>query len=235
MIESDESICQMVTDNVPLSYITKALKKKLDTSFGAFHEDWIGTLNFQVKQYVINNILTEDVPLEQKNIMEFVHFETKDNTNIPNYYFCKEKYSTSGGYDGPGYEMLVKDIQLASISSGYRINRNGNRPLKNSLVGARRLSCKRCQSYRGKTDSRQSEEYRTMSFNNNKQHSRRLKDPTNPSRNQKLTRRRDTSLSMTNNELCPFKILISYDDLGFFVINGRGNNIHKNHAKNIPA
>ncbi len=235
MIESDESICQMVNDNVPLSYITKALKKKLDTSFGTFHEDWIGTLNFPVKQYVINNILTEDVPLEEKNIMEFVHFENKDNTNIPNYYFCNEKYSTSGGYNGPGYEMLVKDLQLASISSGYRINMNGNRTLKNSLVGARRLSCKRCQSYRGKTDSRQSEEYRTMSFNNNKRHSRRLKDPANPSRNRKLTRRRDTSLSMTNNELCPFKILISYDDLGFFVINGRGNNIHKNHAKNIPA
>jgi len=40
---------------------------------------------------------------------------------------------------------------------------------------------------------------------------------------------------MSNNKLCPFKILISYDDLGFFVINGRGNNIHKNHAKNISA
>ncbi len=62
-----------------------------------------------------------------------------------------------------------------------------------------------------------------MSFNNNKQHSRRLKDPTNPSRNQKLTRRRDTSLPMSNNELCQFKIQISYDDLGFFVINARGN------------
>ena len=70
---------------------------------------------------------------------------------------------------------------------------------------------------------------------NNKQHSRRLKDPTSPSRNQKLTRRRDTSLSMSNKELCPFKILISYDDLGFFVINGSGNNLHKNHAKNISA
>jgi len=158
----------MVNDNVPLSYITKASKKNLDASFGAFHEDWIGTLKFPVKQYVINNILTEDVPLEEKNIMEFNHFENLDNTNIPNYYFCNQKYSTSGGYNGPGYEMLVKDLQLASISSGYRINRNGNRTLKNSLVGARRLSCKRCQSYRGKADSRQSEEYRTMSFNNNK-------------------------------------------------------------------
>ena len=39
--------------------------------------------------------------------------------------------------------MLVKDLQLASISSGYRINRIGNRTLKNGLVGARRLSCKR--------------------------------------------------------------------------------------------
>ena len=37
---------------------------------------------------------------------------------------------------------------------------------------------------------------------------------------------------MRNKEFCPFKRLISYDDLGFFVINGRGN---KNHAKNIPA
>ena len=85
MLESDETICHMVNDNAPLSYITKTLKKNLDASFGAFHEDWIGTLNFPVKQYIINNILTEDVPLEEKNIMEFTHFENKDNTNIPNY------------------------------------------------------------------------------------------------------------------------------------------------------
>ena len=107
MLESDETICQMVNNNVPLSYITKALKKNLDASFGAFHEDWIGTLNFPVKQYVINNILREDITLEEKIMIKFTHFENKDNTGIPNYYFCNQKYFTSGGYNGPGYEMLV--------------------------------------------------------------------------------------------------------------------------------
>ena len=38
---------------------------------------------------------------------------------------------------------------------------------------------------------------------------------------------------MVNSEFCPFKLLISYDDLFFFVINGRGNNMHKFHSINI--
>ena len=105
--------------------------------------------------------------------------------------------------------------------------------MKNSEVGARRLSCKRCQSYRGQVAARQSEKYRKESFNNNKWNDRRLKDPTEPSKKMKLTRRRDTSLSMVKSELYPFKLLLSYDDLGIFVLNGRGNSFHKYHTKNV--
>ena len=223
----------MINDNVPLPYITKAMKNNLDVSFETFHDDWTGLLVFPVRQYSDENMFSDDIPLQEKNILEYIHFEHRENLTIPNYYFCNQKYPTDGGFNGAGYDKLVNDLQLASISNGYRINKNGNRTLKNSEVGARRLSCKRCQSYRGQVAARQSEKYRKESFNNNKRNDRRLKDPTDPSKKMKLTRRRDTSLSMIKSELCPFKLLLSYDDLGFFVLNGRGNNIHKYHSKNV--
>ena len=156
-----------------------------------------------VRQYSDQNLCSDDIPLQEKKIIEYIHFENWENLSIPNYYFCNKKYSTDGGYNGIGYDRLVNDLQLAAISSGYKINKNGNQTLKNSAIGTRRLSCKRCQSYSGKIDARQSEKYRKESFNNNKRNDRRLKDPADPSKIIKLTRRRDTSLSMLNQHYVP--------------------------------
>ena len=38
---------------------------------------------------------------------------------------------------------------------------------------------------------------------------------------------------MVQSELCPFKILLSNNDLGFCVLNGKGNNLRKYHSKII--
>ena len=44
-------------------------------------------------------MFSDNVPLQQKNIIEYIHFENKENFSIPNYYFCDQKYPTDGGYD----------------------------------------------------------------------------------------------------------------------------------------
>ena len=75
MDESDRLICQMINDNVPLPYITKAMKNNLDVSFETFHDDWTGLLVFPVRQYSDENMFPDDIPLQEKNIMEYIHFE----------------------------------------------------------------------------------------------------------------------------------------------------------------
>ena len=66
-----------------------------------------------------NNMLPENVLLEDKNITKYIHYQNQKIFSIPNYYFCDNKYLTSGGFDGPGHDKLVKDLQISSISSGY--------------------------------------------------------------------------------------------------------------------
>ena len=104
MDDLDRFTCQMINDNVPLPYITNAMKNNFDASFTTFNEDWIGITGFHVWQYSVQNIFSDNVPLKENNIMEYIHFANKNNFSLPNYYFCKQKYSTDGGYNGKGYK-----------------------------------------------------------------------------------------------------------------------------------
>ena len=116
----------MINDNVPLSCITNAMKNNVGISFETFHEDWTGLLVFPDRQYSDQNLFSDNIHLQKKNIIEYIHFENRENQSIPNYYFCNKKYPSYRGYNGVGYDKLVNDLQLAAISSGYRINKNGN-------------------------------------------------------------------------------------------------------------
>ena len=48
MDDLDRFTCQMINDNVPLPYITNAMKNNFDASFTTFNEDWIGITGFHV-------------------------------------------------------------------------------------------------------------------------------------------------------------------------------------------
>ncbi len=119
MKASEQRICKLIKNNLTSAYITKAVKNHIDISFETFNVDWVGHLIFPVRQYSEENILSEIVPLEDRSITEYIHYQNRENFSIPNYYFCNIKYPTAGGFNGPGYDKLVKDLQMSSISNGY--------------------------------------------------------------------------------------------------------------------
>ena len=62
---------------MPLPYITKQKKYNLNVSFSTFNGDWVGTLVSPVQQYKVENMLSDSVLLEEKNIIKYIHFDNK--------------------------------------------------------------------------------------------------------------------------------------------------------------
>ena len=186
--------------------------------------DWEGELQFNVF-----SPLNEELSI--KNCIQFASHKNLLNKNNPNYYFCAQTYPSYEGFNGTTFENLSKDIYEASLHNGNGITRNGlKRKIKGNRLGAR-FKCKRCQPHRGNSCHHQTLEYLNISYNSNQSNKWMSYDPNDPSVKLKLTRRRDTTLPTDKNLTCPFSFTILYDEIGFYVVNGMGNNYHSHHPK----
>lgn len=222
--EERNNISTMIQAGANISTITNSIKIIIDKANKGMNRDWEGELQFNVFSHL-------NKELSIKNCIQFASHKNLPNKKKPNYYFCSQTYPSHEGFIGTAFEKLSKDIHEASLHNGYGITRNGlKRKIKGNRMGAR-FKCKRCQSYRGNSYHRQTLQYKKISYNSNQSNKRMSYDPNNPSVKLKLTRRRDTTLPTDKNLTCPFSFTISYDEIGFYVVNGMGNNIHSHHPK----
>ena len=208
---------QQLKQNVSSNIATASIQDYIDYSFKLLSNDWIGKIIFPV--YYGNNTI------HRRNIVKYIG-NPETWHNHPNFYFPIKTYDPKDkGFDSLGFLSLVKDLQRAAIrTGGFQLTKTGKTFSKGNLNGYYRLSCSRCQTYRGNSTVRQDLKYRNVSFRNDRKNNRLH-------HGRRLSRRTKTSLPLTASHRCPFFIKLCYDDKGFFLNNRMGNPTHKHHPK----
>ena len=212
--EERNNISIMIQTRANISTIFNSIKILIERANKDMNRDWDGELQFNVFSRLNEELLI-------KNCIQLASHKNLLNKKEPNYYFCTQTYASHDGFDGTAFQNLSKDIHEASLQTGYGITRNGlNRKIKGKILFGARFKCKRCQPYRGNAHHHQTLEYKKTSYNNNQSNKWLSYDPNDPSVKLKLTRRRDTTLAIDKNQTYPFSVTISYNEVGFCVVNG---------------
>ena len=193
---------------------------------------WDAPLDFPVIQPILANRSQETLgSTYTTNILQY----TQTKFRGLKFYFSKEKYASSDGFSPSGdYPKLLQDLQLAARESGFEIALNG-KPRKEAS-NQRRIVCLRGIGYKGYKLKNPINEnvYRKTSLKN---------DPAQNSRGangKRLPRRTSTAHYTTNNLLrCKMNFLVSFDEVGFFLVGGLGHTCHDGHPKlsedNLPT
>lgn len=127
------------------------------------------------------------------------------------------------------WKDLKKDLEAAAHTSGCPIICNGGTgKLPNGLPPPNRVFLCGCKYRRYKRDSRTTSkgQIRKDSFVNSDKKGRRPKG-------QQLIRRSSTKLAVGSQQLCGFRIMISWDKFGYFVNQRAGKGTHKGHPKGV--
>ena len=134
-------------------------------------------------------------------------------------------------YDSVGFTTLTMDLCRLSHTFGFRLIRNG--PCKRVILGVQQdvttFCCSCCHKYKGNCDKRKTEEFRTLSYRNDRKNCRGI-----VGRN--LSRRRRTSLPLTSGKTCCYKFFVGClpgPEYRFFVCSGIGNINHIHHSQDI--
>ena len=225
LIQHGDHICGMIQGGTDIFTISNVTKNFIARANKQLNNDWQGEHEF--------NVFTEDnhILISFRNCIGYATRKTLSNQKEPSYYVCVETHPPGDGINGSGFKRLSRDMHEATLSCGYAVTRNGtSRKLEANRLGAR-FKYRQCQSYRGNSEYCKTLDYKKVSYNSNQLNKRLSYDPSDPSLKLKLTRRRDTILPMKKDMTCPFSFTISYNNLGFYVVNGMGNNTHKHHPK----
>ena len=194
------------------------IQQKILNSVIKKNQDWAGKIMF--KSFKLANRT-----LEFNNIIQYVGRQNKVVPGSCNIYFDPNKYPTAGGFNGSGFQELVKDLQIASIETGgFSLNKAGTTRLKDDLKGCFRFSCSRCEIYRGNPYERSNLNYRKLSFRNDKSNCRAGEGKT-------LPRKTTTKRALHPSQRCKFFFTVHYDTDGFYVLPNRGNPNHCHHPK----
>jgi len=150
------------------------------------------------------------------------HEENVSSGVLPNsVYFDVKKYSPKDGFSGSNFQKLCVDLCKATIDDGFMLVKNGFKNI--NKVRCQEFVCNRSFTYRGKIENRRIEEYRGKSYNNDRKQNRPLKG-------QSLPRMTCTCRPLSSVNRCKFRICISFDDIGFFVMSGCVPN-HSHHPQ----
>jgi len=143
-----------------------------------------------------------NVKTPDHNILQMVPTQFK---MIPtNIYFSSEKYPSTLGFQSPGWKLLLQDLKGTSQTHGYSIFSNGCGYSKSSPNGHRVLKCTHGVVYR-----------------------KQMPGPRKTSNKRKSS----TQRPLTKDSCCPFAFHISYDDSGFYLVNGKGCSFHHGHPE----
>jgi len=208
---------RLINSNESDIIVSSSIKSFLDLHIRSITEDWSSKIMFQVRYNNCETLLFRDV---------IKHIGSpKLHKHIAPSYFCNKKYSTCDGFKGVGFKHLTDDLFRSAIkSSGFSLIKNGKTPYKNN--GCFRFCCSCSQVYRGNVNKRSTLPYRDVSFSNNRKNNR------SKITHNYLPARTKTKLPMLSKQRCPFFFCICFDIKGFFVVNGKGNSLHRFHSKN---
>ena len=220
-------IRKSVEDNAPYIEIASSISEYIDNSIDLTNKTWRGRLTFLVHKRLPQNSTSSFLPDNvNKDIIKYVGSQ---DHNQSTFHFPQDKYSSVDGFNGTGFSNLVKDLQRASLhSGGFHLNRNGKKPLSGNPNGCFRLKCRRCQLYRGKVTQRSNLSFKQVTFSNQRKNNRQKQ------KGLSLPRRTKTKLPLHHQNRCRFFFVLSYDENGFYVVNGKGNPIHSYHSK-LPS
>ena len=141
-------------------------------------------------------------------------------------YFCPKTYSTENGFEGEGFGQLTKDIQRASLASGFEVFKNGKYPAKKLGLRCIKFSC--CKSRKYISQAKEHTlvtQVRKSTFHQDRKNSR------GPS-GKKMARRCSTKKPVSIMHTCKYFFLLHFDiDKGFYVVPGFGNMKHSHHPK----
>lgn len=197
---------------------TRTLQQKIDRStflFKQWNQPFIFTEN-PVNHYIDGEVHKADL---------FRHADTMyKELPFPCTYFFKHQYDSSDGFKGKGWEKLKKDLCLAAIENGFKIEVNSSDGKKDRSP-YRLFKCFSGVVYRGNVEDESLKTHRSFSDTNDKKRNTRGKAGLN------MARRAEFSRAASSECACPFQLKIGFDETGFFVYNGVGNNNHCGHLK----
>ena len=128
------------------------------------YDDWSAPIMFpQYKdKKKIHNDIARFVPKEFKQLTNSASFQQS--------YFPLEEYPILNGYDGEGFRTLCRDIQRASVLSGFHIVKNGLHPVRRlNLSKVQKLCCAHSRRYVSQQKSKTlSTPYRKSSYHQNR-------------------------------------------------------------------
>ena len=175
-------------------------------------QNWKSVLEFDV-------LLYGSIPESNFNILSYI--DNKYKLYPPTVYFCKIKYPCVDGFSGPGWSFLLKELQRHSLCQGFSIASNGHGRSKK----VRFIKCVHGFMYHNEVMKRTNvSNYRDYSATNDRKNTRGLEG-------KKMPRRSSTKRSLTKKNCCPFCFQITYDNIGFYVVNGYGSCLHFGHPK----
>ena len=105
------------------------LQDQIDNILSRSTVDWKGTLDFPCMRTI------QEIP-QSRNILRFLGRHNPLEELTSNLYFDPSVYTTVDGFKGAGFQQLVKDLQVASITTGgFPITKTGTTRLKDDLNG----------------------------------------------------------------------------------------------------
>ena len=155
---------------------------------------------------------------------------TKIHVSIPPFlYFDQTVYDTTNGFQGKGYGSLIVKLNEVFDAHGFGIASNGSTtrskydPSQESSI--RNLRCTHGRIYCREIKSVQLQKFRETSITNDKVLNNRGKE------GKKMPRRKQVFRPTDKDKVCSFNFNISFDNHGFYIVNGYGNNTHCFHKK----
>ena len=126
-----------------------------------------------------------------------------------------------GGFNGSGYKALANFLSNIANNEGYMMHFNGNtRSSKNPF---REFRCLHGKKYQGDIPERSVKVYRYFSMHNDR------KMINCDKKGRQMCRRRIVTRPIFRHKLCQYKLIIQFDEVGFYVKPGQGHRTHDGH------
>jgi hypothetical protein len=212
----------MTTDTTTLlqtsrAVMTKSLQHALDgASIDLKH--WRAVLPFPIR--------TSHAPGTELNVSSDTH-QCEDILEYlkPMYkrykIYFSDKYCASIS-SGDGWKELLKDLAISGMQGGFYLIGNGSYKDKHIVV------CRGSRLYQG-TKTQQLSPSKKPRYRNETLHSDRNNSRGNVGK--RLPRKTRTTRAIEKGSVCPFRISIGLDGVGYYLVGGTGNSHHAYHPK----
>ena len=188
---------------IPNDQVSNSLGSNINTLFSyldihchSLYADWSTPIMFPQYKDIkkIHNDITRFVPKQFKQLTNSASFQQS--------YFSLEEYPILNGYDGDGFRTLCRDIQRASVLSGFHLFKDGFHPVQRlKLSKVQKFCCAHSRRYVSQQKSKTlSTPYRKSSYHQNRKNGR---GPDGP----KMSRRTSTIRPSLIANTCKYSFL----------------------------